>query len=204
MNWQIQFFIHTFSLSISHIRPVRLFMPHNESIIDFYVESLIDGVKSGMFKSETTTHASATEMASRKHKLHKSMTDHVARDESRRKPFTSHAHAIGSTRIVDESGYQLPNDFGRRTQIVQQTAQTSTASPPNDDNSRIGYTSGSVLRRNKRIKMSNYHVEHCNQDFWSETISNGANGANGATELLVRKWSFNGKMDIKNKTVSFR
>lgn len=47
--------------------------------------------------------------------------------------------------------------------------------------------------------MSNYHVDHCNQDFWSETI----NDAN-PHELLMRKWSFNEKVDYENKTVSFR
>lgn len=131
-------------------------------------------------------------MTSKKHKLHKTMTEHSTRADIRRKQpiFPSNSHTSNShmmsVRVIDESDSQLPNDFGHRAQAHQ----------PNE--SRIGFNN-SLTRRNKRIKMSNYHVDHCNQDFWSETI----NDAN-PHELLMRKWSFNEKVDYENKTVSFR
>lgn len=196
-----------FYIRITYV--VHLFLPRNESITDFYVESLIGGVTNGIFKSETTAHLSSVEMVGKKHKIHKTMNDHSTRDDIKRKQqqqqqqfmsnaspsHTSNGRTSSSLpsssssvgRVLDESGTQLPNDFGHRTNEAHQ---------PNDN--RISFNN-SVTRRNKRIKMSNYHIDHCNQDFWSETIQ----GQN-PNESLVRKWSFNGKIGNKNKTVSFR
>lgn len=135
-------------------------------------------------------------MASKKHKLHKMMADHSARADTRRKQqffsngaaHTGNSHATATdTHRTDDSGIALPNEFGHRSQAHQ----------PNEN--RIGFNSSSVMRRNKRIKMSNYHIEHCNQDFWSGTI----NSIN-SNELLVRKWSFDVNIGSKNKTVNFR
>lgn len=154
----------------------------------------------GIFKSETTAHLSGAEAAGKKHKFHKTMTDHPSRDDAKRKQqqlnanaaqqHAGNGHASASSmaaRILDESGIQLPNDFGHRANQAHQPIE-----------SRISFNN-SLARRNKRIKMSNYHIDHCNQDFWSETF----NGPN-PNELLVRKWSFNEKIGNKNKTVSFR
>lgn len=136
-------------------------------------------------------------MASKKHKIHKIMPEHPARDENikRKQHFFSNAqihmnngHSV-SVR-VDESGIQLPSDFGNRAQAHNQRK----------NDSGTGFNNTSLMRRNKRIKMTNYHADHCNQDFWSETINAGGN----TNELLIRKWSFNGAIGYKNKTASFR
>lgn len=154
---------------------VQLTRGSNVSITDFYVESSIDGMHNGVFRSDTPVNWH------RKHKAHHASYngDRVqSRDDfSNRKIFTNHLDAnttVGQKTIrVDESGIEIPNS-----------------------GERASANGTSFTKRSKRLKMSNHIGDHCTQGFWSENVA-------GSRTQLTKRWSYN-KADLKNKTVSFR
>ncbi|XP_031632855.1 uncharacterized protein LOC116346788 isoform X2 [Contarinia nasturtii] len=170
------------------IYTVHVKLSKNESIDDFYMEAIIDGMHKGVFRSDTPMNWH------RKHKQHHSNYNGDNKDgflNENRKLFSNHFmenNVSSSMKKIrfDESGIEIPNS---------NVGQHMTASNP-PINSSI-----SIGRRNKRMKMNNHMVvDHCSQEFWSENVIESSR----TSQLnVVRKWSYS-IADLKNKTVSFR
>lgn len=192
-----------YAQSMSYI--VHVTLSKNENITDFYVEASIDGMRKGVFRSDTPVNWH------RKHKQHHSSynSDHTqTKDEfSNRRVLANHFNGNNvSTMLapssssssssspsstvkkirVDESGIEIPNI---------NVEQHMTASIPS--NSVLALNS-SIGKRNKRLKMSNHMVDHCTQEYWSENVIPGTR-----MTQFTRRWSYS-KADLINKTVSFR
>lgn len=148
------------------------------------MESIIDGMHKGVFRSDTPMNSH------RKHKQHHSNYNSNNKDEFNRKIFSNHStNNMSSSSLpflmkkirVDESGIEIPN-----SNVVQHMT-----APMPSINSSIN-----IEKRNKRMKMNNHFVDHCPQEFWSETVIPG-------NLQFTRRWSYSND-DVKNKTVSFR
>lgn len=184
-------FVKRNSVRCSYI--VHVTLSENEGVTDFYVETKIDGMHKGVFRSDTPVNWH------RKHKQHHTnYGDHSqTKDEFRnRKIFsTNFINNNVSTMMspvkkirVDESGIEIPNNNVERHM---------TASIPSKNVLALN-TSTSMGKRTKRMKMSSHIIDHCTQEFWSE---NGI--PDSPTNQFTRRWSYS-KADLINKTVSFR
>lgn len=188
---------------------VHIFFAKNETITDFYVESIIDKVHKGVFRSETSSNWH------RKHKQHRTTAYNndgidqlLYKQKFTQKSYfnqdtigsnngksisngkSSTLHPFKSIRVDESGGIELPNiSSGASATTLAESASTIGSN----------YNS-SVARRNKRTKAANHQTDHCAQEFWSENlISSGGT----LQQQYTKKWSFN-KTDLKNKTVSFR
>lgn len=181
---------------------VHVILSKNESIADFYMESTIDGVHKGVFRSDTPVNWH------RKHKQHHTNYngDHVQskNDSGYHKFYASHiaagtnntartaaaaAQAMKKIR-VDESGIEIPNNNGDR---MTAPIPSNSVLPPL---SSLNYST-SLPKRNKRLKMGQHLTDHCIQEFWNENVNPGSR------TVFTRRWSYS-KADLKNKTVTFR
>lgn len=169
---------------------VHVILSKNESIVDFYMDAVIDGAHTGVFRSEAPANWH------RKHKQHHNGDRMQSKDDFiNRKLYSSHFVGNNVTRPtaqvlkkirVDESGIEIPNNGGERM----------TVSIPSNTVLPLNYST-SMPRRSKRLKMGQHIADHCAQEFWNENINPG-----GRT-VYTRRWSYS-KADLKNKTVTFR
>lgn len=172
-------------------------MPRDGSITDFYVQSLMDGAPNGLFRydaSSPTPHG-INANGNRKMKANKSV-EQIVKENIKRKPMFSSSHTNNGHLPSTASALAATGIGHDRKARVDESGGIEVAS--DESVRRRNSLSGSQTRRNKRIKITNYHPDHCNQDFWSENVT--GREANG---LFVRKWSFS-KSGANNKTVSFR
>lgn len=184
-------------------------MPRAETITDFYVQSIIDGIPSGIFHSDASLRSSqgngfgGGSNTSKNSKYHRPIQQNAKENWKRNQMFSStHMNAGHSISSVSVSGAK-GNVSGKKIRIDERGTEfiedESVLNPNNNNkNNSILTFSDSRTKRNKHIKVSNYHFEHCNQDFWSENINAG-----NSKELFLRKWSYN-LTGAKNKTVRFR
>lgn len=151
---------------------------------DFYVQSMIDGEASGVFRSDAPSHSAEGSGASGARNRRPG-----AKESVKRKQMFGPAHA-NAGHTVSGSG-----KGGSGTGDGAKSTEDKSVHKPNNSILELSY---SRMKRSKRVKVANYHFDHCNQDFWSESVA-----ADSGKELFLRKWSYN-LSGAKNKTVRFR
>lgn len=183
--------------------------------MDFYVESIIDGMYKGTFRSDTQSNWH------RKHKQHHATNNNNSEDYmfggererfQRRKWFDRYQHKdkngdTSSTSNTSSNGSSKSNGTNALLLTHRKTRIRVDASgievPSSYDNGTIaanvntlGYNS--YTKKMKRMKNSNHLAEHCTQEYWYENVY-----STGSALQLQKKWSFN-RAEFANKTVSFR
>lgn len=174
---------------------VRLFVPRTETVTDFYVQSMIDGEASGWFRSDAPSHSAEGSGANGVRNRRPGAKENVKRKQMFGPAHTSAGHTIstlsGSGKGGSGAGKANSVDNGDGTK----STEDKSVHKPNNSILELSY---SRMKRSKRVKVANYHFDHCNQDFWSENVA-----ADSGKELFLRKWSYN-LSGAKNKTVRFR
>lgn len=176
---------------------MRLFIPRSETITDFYIQSIIDGLPSGLFRSDASTHSSqGNEPSGRKYHrpVQQNFKEFMKRKQMHSSSHMNVGHSISTVSVSGAKG----NGNGKKIRIDEGGTEFIVDESVHKSNNSILTFSDSRKKRNKRVKVANYHFEHCNQDFWSENIDIG-----DIKELYLRKWSYN-LTGVKNKTVRFR
>lgn len=177
----------------------------NESIVDFYVESVIDGMHKGVFRSDTPINWH------RKHKQHHASYGgdraQTKDDFGNRKAFSNHFMGDNVSTMVSTLSSSSSTSTVRKIRVDESGIEIANGNVNGEPRLTASIPSNSVLalnsstslgRRNKRFKMGSHAVDHCMQEFWSENVIPGSR-----TTQYTKRWSYS-KADLKNKTVSFR
>lgn len=179
--------------------PVHLYTPKNESVTDFYIESLVNNVPAGKFMAaESTGYAGRrakqtddTTLRSKQYGNEKTVWSQqrgypLAASASSATIALANAAATGVSRPlrVDESGIEYVESSGPRADERSNTEARTTV------------TNKNVNKRRKRVENSNNDPNQCGEQTWSEQELDDVVHS-------VRRWTYN-VTGFENKTVSFR
>lgn len=200
---------------------VHLYTPNNESVTDFFIESLVNNVSAGRFVSTESGYMHSRPKASdgvgnarqkskqygnektswsQQHTYPLSMPSADATNHHRTRPNAMRTLRMDESGIeyVDSSSPRVSDKPGDETSdalptIANETATASDAAVASSSNKNVN-------KRRKRVEKRNSNeAKHCaDEQAWSEWLA-----ADDGVQHSVRRWTYN-STSYANKTVSFR
>lgn len=203
---------------------VRITLSRADNIADFHVESIIDEMHKGIFRSDTQSNWH------RKHKQHHTSNanndlnggyrerlqrrkwsdqyPHWDRfgDNRRGSSVTSSIITNDNTSAVTARGVTNNNRSStlaaqHKTQIQDNKSSFETPQPKDNGTitgNTLDYNANNNYMKKVKRKNANHIVEHCAQEYWYENLY-----STGSVFQFKKKWSYN-RAEHNTKTVSFR